>query len=108
MTTLALAHPGIQTNRRFWFWLVSYAIVGLGACYIYYVNQLIFDAVARQKLLERISQLEGNVATLEAKYLEASATITLETALAAGFHEANAHNSSFVSAPALAFAKPQL
>lgn len=86
-------------NRRALFLRAGSVLVLLVIAYLYFINSMVFNAVARQKLVSEINTLQTQVVALETEYFSLSNNITLELAYNLGFRDAG-ENTIF--APTLA------
>ncbi len=79
-----------MTRENYWERLIvvfSVACILLLAGYLYLVNTSVFAIVARKQAESKISDLESQVATLEARYIVLSGRLTLDYAHELGFHD---------------------
>lgn len=68
-------------------WALLAIIFGLVCIYAYFVNGAIMNAVLAKEMRAEISSLTSSVGSLEAEYLAAKSSVSLESALASGFGE---------------------
>src|SRR6185436_12925338 len=73
--------------------LVSVLVVGN----LYLVSATVFRGVAREQATKALETQQGEMVTLETEYLNLSTNLTLDRALAMGFHDA-ASATTFVRA----------
>ena len=73
--------------------------------YVFFVNQTVWNVASRQDTAKKINAFAGEVASLEAAYMNESATLTLERAYAMGFVEFSNAETVFVErvSPSVAF-----
>ena len=97
------AYINPATQKKAFFSLVFVALVFVGG-YAYFVNQTVWNIVARQNATKEIAKVSSDVAELEASYMNLSGELTLDHAYALGFHEVKSEDTTFVerSVPAVA------
>jgi hypothetical protein len=66
-------------------WALLCLIFGLVCVYAYFVNGAIVNAVLAKEMRTEISSLTSSIGALEAEYLAAKSSVSLESALASGF-----------------------
>ena len=82
-------------QKKIFFTLAFAALFVLGT-YIYFVNQTVWNVVARQNTVKAIHKVSSEVAALEATYMSLSSSLTLEQALLLGFKEVTSADTLFV------------
>jgi len=73
--------------------------------YVFFVNQTVWNVASRQDTVKKMSVFSGEIASLEAVYMNESAALTLDRAYAMGFKETSGAETIFVErvSPAVAF-----
>ena len=71
-------------------------IVSLLVLYVYFVNQTIWNIVARQDMTKSINNTSSDVATLEASYMALSSSLTIDHAYTLGFKDITSADTTFV------------
>lgn len=70
-------------------WTLLAIIFGLICVYAYFVNGAIVNAVLAKETRAEVSSLTSAIGALEAEYLAAKSSVSLESALASGFSESD-------------------
>lgn len=82
-----------------------YILVGVIAlflvAYVYLVNQTVWNIVSRKNITKEISNVAGEVASLESSYMALSGSITLDHAYTLGFQDINNAETTFVNSSVL-------
>lgn len=106
MKTIAHALNNHALQKKAFF-VLAIVVFLLFATYIYFVNQTVWNVVARQDAVKVVRQLSSDVASLEASYMSFSSTITLEHAYVMGFQDVQSENTLFIErqVPAIAIAR---
>ncbi len=84
--TIQTIYPYERTIRG-----LLYLLVLLGGCYIYLINSIVFDAVAREQASQQSAALGSRVAQLESEQVALSGRVTLELAHQLGFEDTSNH-----------------
>lgn len=71
-------------------------IVSLLVLYVYFVNQTVWNIVARQDMTKTINDTSSDVATLEASYMSLSSSLTIDHAYTLGFKDITSADTSFI------------
>jgi hypothetical protein len=69
--SLAIEHP----TERYLGYMLGALLVGLVACYLYFVSASILNVMARKEALARVAKIESVIGTTEQEYLALSSEI---------------------------------
>lgn len=86
MKSLSITYK-YETLRVRTFWTLLVLILCVLLCYGYLVNKTVLNIVSRQSDQSQLTDLQSQIAELEAKQIELRSQIDEQKAVALGFHE---------------------
>ena len=79
----------IKNHKTFIFWCWASLVFLLLGSYVYLANQIIFEAVGREKILAELATRRTELGAMEAEYLNLSRAINLDLAYQLGFTDSS-------------------
>ncbi len=89
MKTATIALKSIERASAIIFWAQVGLIISLISLYMYFVNQTVWNVVARQQTESATVSLNSKLGDLEFQYIAAKNNITLEVAQSMGYQSAD-------------------